>query len=69
MTMTQALRHRRAVRDHREALAFNAALTDAASGLRRRAQAQIAAGHPELARPFLSEVALFESAVQPVPGL
>jgi hypothetical protein len=69
VTVTELLRHRRAVRDHREALAANDALFDAARDLRRRAQQQINAGRPDLAVPYLDEVELFESAVQAVPGL
>lgn len=63
------LARRRAVRDHREALVANGALFDAARELRRAAQVQVNAGHPELARPFLDEAELFESAAQAVPGL
>jgi hypothetical protein len=69
VTAADLLRRRRAVRDHRDALAANDALFDAARDFRRRAQAQINAGHPELARPFLDEAELFEGAVQSVPGL
>jgi hypothetical protein len=67
--MTSALRRRRLVRDHRETLASNGALVDAARSLRRSAQQQINAGHPELARPYLDEAELFEGAIQRVAGL
>ena len=63
------LARRRLVRDRAETLRINDALFDAARDLRRRAQAEINAGRPELAQPYLDEVSLFESAVQRVPGL
>lgn len=69
MTVAALLRHRRAVRDHAEALRANDALFGVARGLRRHAQEQINAGHPERAVPFLDEAELFESAAQAVPGL
>jgi hypothetical protein len=69
MTVTEALRHRRALRDRREALAANDALFTVARDFRSRAQAQINAGHPESAGPYLDEAELFESAAQRVPGL
>lgn len=69
MTMGQLLARRRAVRDHREALAANDSLFTVARDFRRLAQQQINAGHPELARPYLDEAELFESAAQTVPGL
>jgi hypothetical protein len=69
VTVGHLLRRRRAVRDRAEALAANDALFDAARDFRRRAQVQLNAGHPELARPFLDEAELFESAAQRVPGL
>lgn len=69
VTVGQLLAHRRLVRDRAETLRTNDALFDAARDLRRRAQAQINAGHPELAAPYLDEVSLFEDAVQRVPGL
>jgi hypothetical protein len=69
VTVGQLLRRRRAVRDHRETLMTNDALFDAARSFRRQAQAQVNAGHPELARPYLDEAELFEAAAQGVPGL
>lgn len=69
MTVGQLLRRRRAIRDQAETLAANDALHDAARHFRRRAQEQINAGHPELARPYLDEAELFDSAVTPVRGL
>jgi hypothetical protein len=69
VTAAGLLRRRRAVRHRRDALAANDALFDAARDFRRRAQAQINAGHPDLARPFLDEAEMFESAAQSVPGL
>lgn len=63
------LRRRRMLRDHYDTLRANDGLYDVSRDLRRRAQAQINAGHPERAVPYLDEARLFESAVQPVPGL
>lgn len=69
VTVGQLLARRRLVRDRAETLRTNDALFGAARDLRRRAQEQINAGRPELAAPYLDEVALFEGAVQAVPGL
>jgi hypothetical protein len=69
VTAADLLRRRRAVRHRRDTLAANDALFDAARDFRRRAQAQINAGHPDLARPFLEEAEMFEGAAQPVRGL
>jgi hypothetical protein len=69
VSVSELIRRRRLVQRHRETLRSNDALFAAARDLRRAAQAQINAGHPELAAPYLDEVALFEGAVQAVSGL
>lgn len=69
MTLGQQLRHRRALRDHEEALRSNGALYGVAQGLRASAQPYLDQGRPDLARPYLDEAELFEGAVQRVPGL
>lgn len=69
VTLAQLLTRRRAVHRHRLALAANDALFSTARDLRRRAQEEVNAGHPELARPFLDEAELFESAASRPPGL
>lgn len=68
-TLAAQARRRRRVAAHVEALRANDALFEAARTFRRQAQAQLNAGHPELAAPYLDEAELFESAVQAVPGL
>lgn len=69
MTVAGLLRARRAARDRAETAAADAALCDAARSFRRRAQQQVAAGHPELARPYLDEAEMFEAVVQRAPSL
>jgi hypothetical protein len=63
------LRRRRLVARHEDALRLNDALFDAARDLRRRAQAQLNAGRPDLAQPYLDEAAVFEDATQRPRGL
>jgi hypothetical protein len=63
------LHRRRVVARERDALATNDALYDTARELRRRAQAHINAGHPELAAPYLDEARMWESAAQHPGGL
>lgn len=58
------LRRRRAVRRHEDALRTNDALYDLSRELRRRAQAQLNAGRPDLAQPFIDEALMFEGATQ-----
>lgn len=69
MSTAELIRRRRAVRAHRETLQANDALFMAGRDLRRRAQQLINEGRPELAAPYLDEAGLFDSAIQPVPGL
>jgi hypothetical protein len=69
VSVSELIRRRRLIQRNREALRANDALFAAARDLRRAAQQQINAGHPELAAPYLDEVELFESAVQAVVGL
>lgn len=69
MSITALARRRRAVQRNRLALQTNDALFEAARDLRRRAQAEASAGHPELAEPFLDEARLFEDAAARPPGL
>jgi hypothetical protein len=61
------LRRRIAVARHRDTLRTNDALYEAARDLRRRAQADINAGRPDLAQPFIDEALMFEAATQPLP--
>lgn len=69
MTVGELIRHRRLVRRTRADAAASAALRATAAEFRARAQQQVDAGHPELARPFLDEAEMFESAARPGPGL
>lgn len=66
MSVVEILRRRRAVARHRDTLRTNDALYDAARDLRRRAQADLNAGRPDLAQPFIDEALLFEGATQRV---
>ena len=68
MSVVDILRRRRAVARHRDTLRTNDALYDAARDLRRRAQADLNAGRPDLAQPFIDEALLFEGATQRVVG-
>ena len=67
MSPAATLRYRRARLARAETARTRAGLSDAASGLRSLAQEQIDAGRPDLARPYLDEVALFEGAVRRLP--
>lgn len=69
MTLPQLLAHRRLARDRADTRRTNDALWGVVLDLRRRAQVQVAAGHPELATPYLEEARVFEDAVQAVPAL
>jgi hypothetical protein len=69
VSVSELIRRRRMIQANRHRLAANDGLFDAARDLRRRAQQQVNAGHPELARPYLDEAELFESAAQPLPAL
>jgi hypothetical protein len=63
------IRHRRLVQRTRADAAATAALREAAAEFRARAAEEVAAGRPELARPFLDEAEMFESAASPGRGL
>jgi hypothetical protein len=69
MTLSEAIRHRRMAHARRDRAVATAALFDTANSFRRQAEAQVNAGHPELAEPFLDEAELFESAARSAPGL
>lgn len=69
MTLGEAVRRRRLMHAYRDRAAANARLTEASSAFRRRAQEQVDAGRPELARPYLEEADLFDSAVRALPAL
>lgn len=67
MSPTAALRRRRQIARYADRLRSNDALTDAGRDLRRRAQAHLDGGRPDLAQPFIDEAELFEGATQPLP--
>jgi hypothetical protein len=69
VSVSGLIRRRRLIQAQRQRMAANGALYEAARDLRRRAQEQVDAGHPELAVPYLDEVSLFEDAVRAVPAL
>jgi hypothetical protein len=69
MTVTDAIRRRRLIHARRERDAANARLRGVGRDLRRMAQAELNAGHPERAQPYLDEAVVFEGAVRGVPAL
>jgi hypothetical protein len=69
VTVGALIRHRRLVQRTRADATASAALREAAAEFRARAAEEVAAGHPELARPFLDEAEMFESAASPTRGL
>lgn len=69
MTLTDAIRRRRLIHARRERDATNARLRGVGRDLRRQAQAELNAGHPERAQPYLEEARMFEGAVRAVPAL
>jgi hypothetical protein len=69
VTVGDLIRHRRLVQRQRADATSSAALRQAAAEFRARAAAEVSAGHPELAGPFLDEAEMFESAARPHRGL